>query len=64
MDYKYEIEDVVNTILGVECTIKEKGNSYIDGKTVPSYWVLYSKTVFPDGQLRNLWENNITGKYE
>lgn len=55
--HKYKTGEKVN-LDGHEGIIESLEYSIVDGKSIPSYWVR-SKTLWPDGHARNVWESSI-----
>lgn len=60
--YLYKIGDTIINEDGNKGIIKSLGTSVIDNVEILSYWVLYSKSLFPDMCERNLWEKSIKQK--
>ena len=58
MNYKYQITDEV-IVDGNIGKIKDFQISTIDNEQIPSYWILFSKEVFPDNCARNIYEKSI-----
>lgn len=59
--YKYKPHDRVILRDGRTGTIQEREQSMVDNQVIPSYWVVFSKRVFPDGCARNTYESSISG---
>ena len=57
--YKWQITDEVLLKDGTIGKIKDFQISTIDNKDIPSYWIVFSKEIFPDGEARNIWESSI-----
>lgn len=62
MNWKYKAGDVITNKNGRKGVIQSRGTSIIDGKTIPSYWVVYGLSVHPDGYARNTWESSIMNR--
>lgn len=58
IEYRFKKGDRVISVDGEEGTIKDYNTSYLDGKTIPSYWVVFD--CFKDGQARNAWERSLS----
>ncbi len=57
--YKYKPHDRVILRDGRTGTIQEREQSMVDNQVIPSYWIVFSKRVFPDGFARNTYESSI-----
>lgn len=57
--HKYKVGETVVTTDNEIVTIKEHAVSLVDNCEIPSYWVLFSKKILPDGYARNLLESSI-----
>ncbi len=59
--WKYEIGDIVSTTYG-KGKIQDTQISTIDNVDIPSYWIVFSEKVYPDGCARNIYETMIYRK--
>jgi hypothetical protein len=62
MKYKYKIGQRVLLHDGRRGRITDLQESIVDSKSMPSYWIIYSKKIFSDGYARNTWETSIKRK--
>lgn len=60
--HKYSVGDKIVTTDGRVGVITNLETSIVDNVTIPSYWVLFGKEVYPDGYPRNTWEQDISKK--
>lgn len=58
--HKYKIGQTVYVPdMKSEGIIEDYQISTVDNKHMPSYWIKFPLTVYPDGYARNIWESNI-----
>lgn len=61
--HKYKIGDNVIVDGYGKGIITAYETSRIDNDEIPSYWVLFDKSVYQDGPPRNIWERNIKNSF-
>lgn len=59
MIYRYKIKERIITYEGQEGIIESLETSIVDNKSIPSYWVIYDKSLHPDSYARNTLESSI-----
>jgi hypothetical protein len=59
IDHKYKIGDHVKLTDGLEGKITDYEYSIVDGKNIPSYWVVWTNSEIKDDYPRNVWEESI-----
>lgn len=59
--HKYKPEDRVILKDGRTGTIESTELSWKDGEIIPSYWIKFPRSIFPDRSNRNIHESSIAG---
>ena len=62
--HKYEVNNIVITNDNKRGIITALETSIVDNVHIPSYWVVYENSRYPDGFARNTWESSIIRKLE
>lgn len=59
MKHKFTIGETVMLNDGEIVKITAYQTSIAEGKSIPSYWCIFSRDIFSDGFARNVWESSI-----
>jgi len=60
MKHTYKVGETIVTYEGrLKGVIESLQTSVVDNEPIPSYWVVYDKSIHPDGYARNTWESSI-----